>query len=162
MLTLSAGAVTFGREGVEQVRIHDSETVGSMLDLLRSHGYNEIDTARTYGGGSSEESLGNLGWKERGFLVGTKFYPTTASSGTGWTFADSSTHCREHLRENLFKSLKALKTEKIDLWYLHTPDRSMPYVDTLREVNNLHKKEYFNRFDISNYMSWEVAQMINL
>ncbi len=45
------------------------------------------------------------------------------------------------------------------MWYLHAPDRSVPYEDTLREVNNLYKAGYFKRFGISNYAAWEVAQI---
>jgi aflatoxin B1 aldehyde reductase len=60
------------------------------------------------------------------------------------------------------ESLKALRTSKIDLWYLHGPDRSTPYEDTLREVNNLHEEGFFKRFGISNYMAWEVAQICEI
>lgn len=45
------------------------------------------------------------------------------------------------------------------MWYLHGPDRSTPYEETFRAVNELHKEGYFDRFGISNYMSWEVAQI---
>jgi aflatoxin B1 aldehyde reductase len=59
----------------------------------------------------------------------------------------------------LKKSLESLKTDKIDMWYLHAPDRSVPYETTLREINNLHKEGYFRRFGISNYAAWEVVQI---
>lgn len=45
------------------------------------------------------------------------------------------------------------------MWYLHAPDHTTPYEDTLREVNNLYQQGYFNRFGISNYAAWEVAQI---
>ncbi|KAL9119190.1 MAG: hypothetical protein Q9175_008400, partial [Cornicularia normoerica] len=51
---------------------------------------------------------------------------------------DQWTHRPEHLRENLQRSLKALNAKKVDKWYLHGPDRTTPYIDTLREVNELH------------------------
>ena len=73
-----------------------------------------------------------------------------------------STHRPEHLREALRRSLASLKADKIDMWYLHAPDRSTPYEDTLREVNNLYKEGYFNRFGISNYAAWEVAQIVEI
>jgi aflatoxin B1 aldehyde reductase len=87
----------------------------------------------------------------------TKLYPNKGK-GMGETTAQYS-HSPEDLRRGLLASLKALKTEKIDMWYLHGPDRSTPYEDTLREVNNLHKEGYFSRFGISNFQSWEVAQI---
>ncbi|OAP58153.1 hypothetical protein AYL99_07243 [Fonsecaea erecta] len=156
------GAMTFGRPGVEQARVNDLQVAGSMLDLFRSHGHNEIDTAQFYGLGSSEEYLGMLKWADRGLAMATKFYPTANIVDPNAPGGKGTTHCPEHLRENLLKSLKALQTEKIDLWYLHGPDRTTPYEVTLREVNNLHKEGYFTRFGISNYMSWEVAQICEI
>jgi aflatoxin B1 aldehyde reductase len=67
--------MTFGRKGVEQARVHDLEDAGKMLELFKSHGHVEIDTARLYGSGSSEEYLGSLGWEARGFSMATKFIP---------------------------------------------------------------------------------------
>jgi hypothetical protein len=65
------------------------------------------------------------------------------------------------------------------MWYLHGPDRSVPYEVTLKAVNDLYKEGYFKRFGISNYMasvpllyfgcnrvnlelSWEVAEMVSI
>lgn len=48
------------------------------------------------------------------------------------------------------------------MWYLHGPDRSTPYVDTLRAVNELYNEGLFERFGISNYMAWEVAQICEI
>lgn len=48
------------------------------------------------------------------------------------------------------------------MFYLHGPDRSTPFEDTLREVNKLHQEGRFHRFGISNYMSWEVAQICEI
>src|ERR1700733_9439394 len=98
--------MTFGREGAEQARVHDLDAAGSMLDLVKSHGCEEIDTARIYGGGSSEEYLGHLDWTERGFVMGTKFFPTAEVAGAGWPIEESFTHSPKHLRENLLRSLK--------------------------------------------------------
>jgi aflatoxin B1 aldehyde reductase len=55
-----------------------------------------------------------------------------------------------------------LPTSQIDMWYLHAPDHDTPYEDTLREVNNLYNQGYFQRFGISNYSSWEVAQICEI
>jgi aryl-alcohol dehydrogenase-like predicted oxidoreductase len=40
------------------------------------------------------------------------------------------------------------------MWYLHAPDRSVPYEVTLKAVNDLHQEGYFKRFGISNFASW--------
>ena len=48
------------------------------------------------------------------------------------------------------------------MWYLHGPDRTTPYDVTMKAINDLYKEGHFKRFGISNYMSWEVAQMAEL
>ena len=40
------------------------------------------------------------------------------------------------------------------MWYLHAPDRTVPYEITLKAVNELYKEGKFKRFGISNYMSY--------
>ncbi len=50
------------------------------------------------------------------------------------------THRPEHPREALKRSLASLKTDKIDMWYLHASDRSTPNEDALREVNTCIRK----------------------
>jgi len=147
------------KPGAEQVRVDTLEESAAILDVFQAHGHSEIDTAIVYGGGSSEQYLGQLHWKERGIVMDTKFSPRT-DLGLGPDV--KTTHSPEHLRLALKKSLESLKTDKIDMWYLHAPERSTPYEVTLREVNNLHNEGYFRRFGISNYAAWEVAQICEI
>lgn len=141
--------------------MHDLETAGAILDVFQKHGHNEIDTARAYGEGSSETMLGDLDWQKRGLVMVTKYHTTYGKPGPD-TWDKSLRHTPEMLRENLMTSLKSLKTDKLDMWYLHTPDRSTPYDVTMKAVNDLYKEGYFRRLGISNYMAWEVAQICEL
>jgi aflatoxin B1 aldehyde reductase len=129
------------------------------LDVFQKHGHDEIDTARVYGNGSSESILADLDWQKRGIVMDTKLYP---NAGSAMSQDDQYTHKPEDVRRGLMNSLKALKCDKIDMFYLHGPDRKHPFEDTLREVNALHKEGLFNRFGISNFMSWEVAKICEL
>ena len=124
-----------------------------MLDVFQRHGHNRIDTARVYGQGSSEEYLGEIKWQDRGIIMDTKLYPNVGRS----TGAPQISHSPSDLRKFLLQSLSALKTKKVDMWYLHAPDRTTPFEDTLRTVDELHKEGLFDNFGISNFMSWEVA-----
>jgi aflatoxin B1 aldehyde reductase len=142
----------FTPPGVEQTRIHTLPAASALLDVFQSHSHNEIDTARVYGGGSSEEYLGNLDWQKRGLVMGTKYYPHF-----GRVPGATTTHSASDLRKYLLESLSALKAEKIDLWYLHAPDRTTSFEETFKAIDDLHKEGLFNRFGISNYMAWEVA-----
>ncbi|EJU02767.1 Aldo/keto reductase [Dacryopinax primogenitus] len=157
-LNIVMGAMTFGEEGKEQARVHDLKDVEAILDVFQAHGHTEIDTARGYCGGTSEEYLGKIGWQQRGLVMMTKLYPTGARNRLG--SADAITHSAEGVRKGLEASLKALQADKIDTFYLHGPDRGVPYEETLKAVNDLHKEGKFKRFGISNYMSWEVAEMV--
>jgi aflatoxin B1 aldehyde reductase len=151
--------MTDSKPGAEQARVHSLEECASILDVFQKYGHSEIDTAIVYGGGSSEQYLGQLHWQDRGIVMDTKFSPR-ANLGLGPGV--KTTHSPEHLRLALMKSLESLRAEKIDMWYLHAPERSTPYEITLREVNNLHKEGYFRRFGISNYAAWEVAQICEI
>lgn len=71
-------------------------------------------------------------------------------------------HSPEDVRAGLTASLKALKTDKLALWYLHGPDRGTQFEATLREVDKLHKEGCFERFGICNYYSWEVARICDI
>ncbi|KAK5163294.1 hypothetical protein LTR04_002663 [Oleoguttula sp. CCFEE 6159] len=160
-LNVVFGAMTFGKKGAEQSRVYTLEGCSAILDIFQKHGHAEIDTARLYGEGSSETMLGDLAWRKRGLVMDTKYYPTAGKpSPSGWS--KDWRHTPEQLRENLMASLKALQTDKVDMWYLHGPDRTTPFAETLRAVDELHKEGLFTRFGISNYMAWEVAQMCEL
>lgn len=39
----------------------------------------------------------------------------------------------------------------LEIWYLHAPDRTVPYEVTMKAVDELFKEGHFKRFGISNY-----------
>ncbi|KAG9126374.1 hypothetical protein FRC07_003680 [Ceratobasidium sp. 392] len=149
--TTKRGAMTFGKPGTEGARVQDVESVGKILDTFKSFGHREIDTARVYTKGTSEELLGEVEWQKRGLVVETKLYPSGPIK-----------HTPEGIREHLDKSLAALKTDKVELFYLHAPDRSTPFEVTFKAVNDLHEEGKFDKLGISNYMAWEVAEVVGL
>ncbi|KAJ7286405.1 Aldo/keto reductase [Mycena rebaudengoi] len=152
-LNIVMGAMTFGAPGKIQARVHELKDVEAILDVFVKHGHREVDTARFYGEGTSEEYLGKINWKEKGLLLETKVYPYAPLN---------ISHTPEDLRKHLMISLKALKTDKLEMWYLHAPDRSVPYEVTLKAVDELYKEGHFKRFGISNYMAWEVAELVGI
>eukprot|EP00026_Physarum_polycephalum_P012412 Phypoly_transcript_12716.p1 GENE.Phypoly_transcript_12716~~Phypoly_transcript_12716.p1 ORF type:complete len:333 (+),score=58.42 Phypoly_transcript_12716:105-1103(+) len=144
------GCMTFGEEGKEQSRIHDINTCQEVLDVFKKHGHNELDTARFYGGGTSEQYLGKMGVQSKqGMKLATKVFPVPGYE-----------HTSEGIRKALTDSLTALQVKKVDIYYLHAPDRKTPYIDTCRTMNELHKEGLFDEFGISNYMAWEVAELV--
>lgn len=84
-------------------------------------------------------------------------------------------HSPKALRATFLTSLKSLNRSKTRVLYLHAPDRSVPFEDTLSEVNQMHKEGLlwvgpcsFTRFNfmkysiseifgLSNFAAWEVS-----
>jgi len=152
---------TFGEEGKEQARVHDLKTCKDIVQTFLDHGHCEADTARFYCGGTCEEYLGKIQVDQMGIKIQTKLYPT---AGQPMMSADAApiSHSPGDLRKHLMASLKALGVKKLDMFYLHGPDRTTPYEVTLKAIDDLHKEGHFDKFAISNFMSWEVAEMATL
>ncbi|KAI0074930.1 Aldo/keto reductase [Panus rudis PR-1116 ss-1] len=161
-LNVVMGAMTFGEPGKEGARVHELKDIEAILDVFQAHGHNEIDTARVYTGGTSEELLGKIDWRKRGLKLETKLYPNKVQARLQQPGAALISHSPEDLRKYLDISLKALNADQLEMWYLHAPDRTTPFEDTLRTVNELYKEGKFRRFGISNYMAWEVAEIVGI
>lgn len=58
------------------------------------------------------------------------------------------------------ESLVALQTTSVPIFYLHAADRSVPFVETLEAVNELHKQGKFETFALSNFTAFEVAEVV--
>lgn len=99
-------------------------------------------------------------WQDQNFVLATKVYPTKRAPAM--LKGDGYTHEAADVRRALSDSLTALGSDSIDLYYLHGPDRQVPFEETLREINALHKEGKFKRFGLSNFQSWEVAQICEI
>ena len=69
-------------------------------------------------------------------------------------------HSPERLTEHFSTSLKELGTDCVDIFYLHAADRSVPFEETLRCVNDFHKQGKFVRLGLSNFTASEVAEVV--
>ena len=56
-------------------------------------------------------------------------------------------------------SLKALKMDAVDLFYLHSPDINVPIMETLTACNEMYKQGKFKTFGLSNYAAWDVVRI---
>ena len=105
-------------------------------------GINHWDTADVYGDGHSEKIIGSI-WEEvprNEILLATK---------VGWDMGpyDHWYHPK-HMRANMERSLKNLKTDNVDLMYLHHCNfgKNKEYFDSALEVVNRFKEEGKTRF----------------
>lgn len=151
-INLIFGAGSFGLPGPQSngARIHSVEQAREAIGVYVHHGYTTIDTARLYGGGTSEEFIGQVDLAE-GCYIDTK----ALSSKPG----DLSP---KNLRASLMESLQSLRCKKVHIFYLHLPDRSVPIEDTLKTINDLYDEGHFEQFGLSNYNSWEVAEIMGI
>ena len=143
--------MTFGPNESKGARITSLDDFNTCLDHFQQQGFNEIDTARIYVGGEQEAFTAQANWKERGLTLATKWYPQTPGA-----------HKPHVLRENLERSLNQLGTDTVDIFYLHAPDRSVPFAETLEAVNELHKEGKFVELGLSNYTAFEVAEIVTM
>jgi aflatoxin B1 aldehyde reductase len=145
------GLMTFGPTPEKGARITSLDEFNQQLDYLQSEGFNEVDTARSYVDGEQEGWTRQARWKERGLKLATKCYPHVPGQ-----------HKPENLRQSLETSLKELGSDQVDIFYLHAADRSVPFAETMEEVNKLYKEGKFVQLGLSNYTAFEVAEIVTL
>lgn len=104
-----------------------------------------------YVGGKQEAWTREAKWKDRGLTLATKIYPE-----------EPGMHEPTRLRKLFTDSLNKLGSDSVDIFYLHAPDRSVPYEDTLAEVNKFYQEGKFKRLGLSNYAAWEVAEICTI
>ncbi|KAG8849799.1 hypothetical protein FRB96_000622 [Tulasnella sp. 330] len=142
------GCASFGPAGKIFVRTSEPTEAQEILNVFFDHGFNELDTARIYADGESELFLANLDLRGKG-VVDTKIYPVDGA------------HKPENLRKTFQISLDQFRPRgiKIRVLYLHAPDHTVPYDETVAELDTMHKEGLFEQFGLSNYAAWEVAQI---
>jgi aryl-alcohol dehydrogenase-like predicted oxidoreductase len=104
-----------------------------VVDAAIAAGITFIDTADVYGNrGGSERLLGEtLGTRRKDVVLATKFGLPMDEAGR---LKGAS---RAYVTTAVEQSLKRLKTEWIDLYYLHRPDPATPIEETLRALEDL-------------------------
>jgi aryl-alcohol dehydrogenase-like predicted oxidoreductase len=120
-------------------------------------GLTVLDTANAYNGGESERVLGralrDLPPAQRAELkVHTK---------VGMARVDGRPEglSPAAIRRAADASLERLGVERIDVYYLHTPDRDTPIEDTLGAMAELARAGKIDEIGVSNYASWEILEM---
>ena len=120
--TLTVAGVEVARIGLGTNRLTSTPENHALLREAVDAGLGLIDTAHVYTGGDSERTVGEaLSPKPGGLVVATK----GGYAGSGG---------REALRAQIDQSLASLKTETIDLYYLHRIDPETPLADSLGTI----------------------------
>jgi pyridoxine 4-dehydrogenase len=160
--TLCLGDLRVGRLGFGAMRITGRSVWGPPPDrvaavrLLRRAvelGVSFIDTADSYGPGVSEELIAEaLAPYRDGLVIATK---------GGLTRPEPSEWRRDgrpaHLRAACEASLKRLRTDRIDLYQLHSPDPRVPLEDSIGALIELQREGKIRHIGVSNVDIGELA-----
>ena len=152
------GTMTFGTPVQEKDAI-------SIVRKAVDSGINFIDTANMYEGyarttgspgGVSEEILGKAlkGIRDRVVLatkVGSVVGPNADDRGLG----------KNHVLREINKSLKRLKTDYVDFYYMHLPDDKTPIDESIDIFNQLIKEGKIRHYGISNFSIDNIKDMLS-
>ncbi|RMD64319.1 MAG: aldo/keto reductase [Alphaproteobacteria bacterium] len=134
----------------------DATVAGRIVARAREAGINFIDTADIYAKGASEEIVGDLIRAERddwvlATKVGNAMGETPNMGGLG----------RKWLLRAIDDSLRRLRTDHVDIYYLHKPDPGTPIEETLGAIGDIIAAGKARFFGISNFRGWQHADIVH-
>jgi aryl-alcohol dehydrogenase-like predicted oxidoreductase len=147
MSSLVLGTMTFG----DTV---DAAGAAKMLDTALDAGITAVDTANGYAGGETERILGELLPARRDRI--------SLATKAGMPHPDAGEHSPlspQGLRASVEGSLSRLGVERIDLFYLHQPDRACALTDTLATIASLVAEGKIGALGVSNFAAWQIAEL---
>ena len=148
---LCLGAMTFGEAWGWG---SDEATCRKQLEMFLERGGNFIDTANVYTNGQSEEILGRLLDGSRDEVVlATKytFNPQPSDPNAGG-------NARKNMMQSVDASLKRLRTDYIDLYWVHAWDMLTPIDEVMRGLDDLVHSGRVRYVGVSDYPAWKVAE----
>jgi aryl-alcohol dehydrogenase-like predicted oxidoreductase len=148
---LCLGTMTFGEDwGWGSTKDESRQVYDAFLDA----GGNFIDTANVYTNGTSEKLLGEFmaGHRDR-IVLATKY--TNAAPGID---ANAAGNHRKSMMLAVEASLKRLKTEYIDLYWLHIWDQITPIEEVMRAFDDLVRQGKILYAGVSDMPAWLVAK----
>jgi aryl-alcohol dehydrogenase-like predicted oxidoreductase len=130
------------------------EEARKVYDAFREAGGNFIDTANVYTNGTSESFLAEFMQGHRESVVlATKY--TNAAPGTD---PNASGNHRKNMMQAVEASLKRLKTEYIDLYWVHIWDQITPVEEVMRGLDDLVRQGKVFYVGVSDAPAWWIAQ----
>ena len=146
--------MTFGEERGWGSSVAVSEQI---IDAYLERGGNFIDTANSYNRGHSEKIIGDhVGChpeRRDRIVIATKFsfslYPGDPNAGGA---------SRKSIIAACEQSLRRLRTDYIDLYWLHYPDRFTPIDETMSAMEWLVTSGKVRYLGFSDSPAWKVAQ----
>lgn len=156
---LSYGTATFGgnNEFFRAWGTTDLAEARRLIGICLDAGVNMVDTADCYSNGLSEEILSEA-------LKGNrdKVYISTKGSSPMGGGPNDSGSSRSHLIKSCEDSLRRLKTDHIDLYYMHEFDATTPVEETLRALDDLVTSGKACYIGCSNFSGWHLMKSLSI
>lgn len=148
---LSLGTMTIGDDwgwGASK------EVSARIVDAYADAGGNFLDTANIYTDGSSETILGELltGRRDR-FVLATKYTCATRPGDP-----NSAGNHRKSLVRALEDSLTRLRTDHVDILWVHARDNFTPVEEVMRALDDVVRSGKVLYVGVSDWPAWEIAQ----
>jgi aryl-alcohol dehydrogenase-like predicted oxidoreductase len=152
----SLGTMNFSAEGFfGQIGSLGLKEAGRLVDLAVDQGVNLLDTSNAYTTGKSEEAVGEiLKGRSNQILVGTK---VRFAMGQGPNEQGLS---RFHIVEQCEASLKRLKRDRIDIYFLHEWDGLTPVEEMMEALDTLVKQGKIRYPACSNFSGWHIMKCL--
>jgi aryl-alcohol dehydrogenase-like predicted oxidoreductase len=151
---LCLGAMTFGEEWGWGTSVPESEAI---LARFLDRGGNFLDTANGYTLGHSETIIGDYFARERGrrdrVVIATKFFTNLFPGDPNGGGAS-----RKSLTAACESSLRRLRTDYIDLYWMHAWDHHTPIEETMRALDDLVRSGKVRYIGFSDTPAWKAAQ----
>ena len=145
------GTMTFGDEwGWGSAK----DEARKVYDVFREAGGNFIDTANFYTNGTSESFLGEFMKDHRQTVV----LATKYSNAVPGTDPNAAGNHRKSMMQALEASLDRLRTDYIDLYWVHIWDQITPVEEVMRALDDLVRQGKVLYVGISDAPAWWIAQ----
>jgi len=175
---LSGSGVRISRLGIGTATFGVAPTVAESATVIAhalDSGINYIDTANSYGNQprfdregapaagereSAEELVGAvLAGRRDDVVLATKVSEAVVSGPNGGGFGGGGLS-RYHIMRQVEASLRRLRTDHIDIYYAHHPDRLTDVEDTLATFDHLIQQGKIRYYALSTYAGWQLTEAV--
>jgi voltage-dependent potassium channel beta subunit len=128
-----------------------------LMDIAYDHGINFFDNAEVYAAGKSEEVMGDIlakkQWSRDSYIISSKVF-----FGAGGKLPTQRGLHRKHVVEACEQAIKRLKTDFLDLYFCHRPDKNTPVEETVWTMHNLIQQGKILYWGTSEWSAMEIME----
>jgi aryl-alcohol dehydrogenase-like predicted oxidoreductase len=145
---LALGTMTFGWGA-------DRDEARAIFEAYVGRGGNFVDTANGYADGAAEEMVGEFARSRREELVIATKYTMPMRQGD----PNSGGNSRKSMVRSVEDSLARLRTDYVDVLYLHMWEGSTPVEEVLRAMDDLVRAGKVLYVGVSDIPAWQASRM---